>query len=113
MLLQLDAFHLRVGEVDPAKASGDGLRLAGEVRPFISHLQEQQECQLFEVVLIAEAVVSETLAIAPQLLDDAFAPVAHTAPVAVRTRLVLLGTSAARSDRMLASSLSAGSSVGS
>ena len=33
VLLQLDAFHLRVGEVDPPKASGDGLRLAREGGP--------------------------------------------------------------------------------
>src|SRR5207248_1702168 len=50
VLLQLDAFHLRVGEVDPAKTSRDGLRLAGEGRAFISHLQEQQERQLFKKV---------------------------------------------------------------
>jgi len=41
MLLQLDAFHLWIAQVDPAKAGGNGLRLAGEGGALISHLQEQ------------------------------------------------------------------------
>jgi len=52
VLLQLDALHLRRGEVGPAVALGDRLLLAGEPRALVGHLEEEQEGELLQVVLI-------------------------------------------------------------
>src|SRR5687768_15951062 len=112
MLFKLDALHLRVGEIVPPIPRRDGLRLAGQFRPFVCHLEKEQERQLFEVVLIAESVVAYILIVTPQLLDDAVAWVGHAASFR-RSLIFLLWMSAARAPRMRASSSSAGSSVGS
>ncbi len=77
VLLELDAFHLRPCQVVPAKPLGDRLLLALERRALVRHLEKQQERQLLQVVLIAEAVVSQDLAVTPELLDDAVAEVTH------------------------------------
>ena len=42
----------------------------------VRHLEEEQECQLFDVVLVRKAVVAQDVAVVPQFLDDGRA-VAH------------------------------------
>jgi hypothetical protein len=41
-----------------------------QLRALVGHLEEEQEGELLEVVLVAEAVVAEDVAVAPELLDD-------------------------------------------
>src|SRR5207302_5615726 len=113
VLFELDALHLRVREVLPEISLGDGLRFPGHHCALVGHLQEQQERELLQVVLITQAVVSQDLAVAPELLDDAFALVAHDAALSLRTRGSLTGAVADRSARIRARSASAGSSTGS
>ena len=77
MLLQLDAFHARRGEIGPAIAGGNALLLAEELGALVGHLEEEEEGELFEIVLIREPIVTQDVAVGPQLLDDAVGDVAH------------------------------------
>src|SRR5687768_8546555 len=77
MLLQLDSFHLRSGEVGPAIPRGNRLRLTGEPRPLIGHLEKEEKGELLEVVLIRQSVIAQNVAVGPELLDDAVGDVAH------------------------------------
>ncbi len=71
--------HLRLGrgEIGPAIALGDRLLLARERRALVGHLEEQQERELFQVVLVREPVVAQDVAVGPELLDDTVRRVAH------------------------------------
>jgi hypothetical protein len=115
VLLQLHALHLRAHQVGPAVALGDGLRLAGEGRTLVGHLEEQQEGELLQVVLVAKPVVAQHIAVRPELLNDAIGDVAH-ALLFIR-RLVppsfFADSAAARAALMRLRSIEAGSSVGS
>jgi hypothetical protein len=42
----------------------------------VGHLQEEQKCQLFDVILVRKAVISKDVAIVPQFLNNHFT-VAH------------------------------------
>lgn len=64
--LEFDTFHFRVGEISPAIALGNRLLFAGECGALVRHLEKEQEGELFEVVVVAEAVVAEDLAITPK-----------------------------------------------
>ena len=72
MLLELGALHLRVRTGRPSGSPpGSGCVLAGELGALVGHLEEEQEGELLQVVLVAEAVVAEDVAVAPELLDEA------------------------------------------
>ena len=71
MGLELGPLHLRGGEVAPSVAWGDGLLDPDQGFPLVGHLEEQEEGELLEVVLVREPVVSEDVAVRPELLDDA------------------------------------------
>ena len=43
----------------------------------VGHLEEQEERELLQVVLVAQAVVTQDLAVVPQLLDDPVALLGH------------------------------------
>ncbi len=44
-----------------------------ELLPFVGHLEEEQECELLDVVLIQEAVIAEDVAVVPEFLNDGVA----------------------------------------
>ncbi len=58
-------------EAGPIVVAGN---LAGLVvrrlRPLVSHLEEEQVRQLFDVIAIAHPVIAEDVAVVPELLDD-------------------------------------------
>jgi hypothetical protein len=47
------------------------------LRPFISHFQEEEVRQLFEIVTVREAVIPKDMAVAPKLLDDLLRRTSH------------------------------------
>jgi hypothetical protein len=120
VVFEADALHLGAGEVGPAVALGDGLLVAGHLGALLGHLEEEEGGELFEVVLVGEAVVPEDVAEGPESLDDAVRLVAHEFFVAAAVFLgrpraagFLVVSAAARSARMRARRAEAGSSVGS
>src|SRR5262249_36770873 len=94
VLLQPDAFHLRAREVGPAVTPGDGLLVAGRLGALLGHLEEEEGGELFEVVLVGEAVVAQDVAEGPEFLNDAIGDFAHAL---LDARRVFLGVEALRS----------------
>ena len=65
------------------------------VGALVGHLQEEQERELLQVVLVAQAVVAQDLAVAPELLDDAVAVMVQPASSSSRSIFSLARASGA------------------
>src|SRR3989338_6882938 len=48
----------------------NSLNYARRPRALVGHLEEQQVCQLFDVVTVAHPVVAQDVAVVPEFLDD-------------------------------------------
>src|SRR6185312_11842602 len=81
----------------------------------IGHLQEQQKRQLLDVVLVGQPVVTQDVAIVPELANDG-GRVAHTVTLLRRGPRTLVGSRPSddlRLAAMVSSKADAGSSLGS
>ena len=57
-------------EAGPVVPGGnEGGLVVGRLRPLVGHLEEEQVGQLLDVIAVGEAVVTEEVAVVPELLD--------------------------------------------
>jgi hypothetical protein len=68
-----DALHPpppRARKVGQANSLGTALCFVEQTRRIIRHFQEQQKRELFHVVAVGKAIVSEDVAAIPEFLDE-------------------------------------------
>ncbi len=61
---------VQVGQAGPVKVSRNTGRLAQFLHPFLVHFQKKQKGQLFQIIAVGNAVVTEDIAVVPQALDN-------------------------------------------
>ena len=73
-VLRLQRVAVETQQAGPVEVFGDDRRpIERRLRLFIGHLQEQQICELLDVVAVAETVVTQDVAVVPEFLNDSVA----------------------------------------
>lgn len=70
-VVRFEVIPIELEQRRPTEALGNRrLLLEGRFRLLVGHLQEQKERQLLDVVAIREPVVTQDVALVPELLDE-------------------------------------------
>ena len=67
VLFEQRAFHRGCRKIGPSVTGGNRIFGAGQFGALVGHLEEQESDELFEIVLVREAVVAQDVAEVPEL----------------------------------------------